>query len=523
MPRKYSPMTDKNSGWITTIIIPSPSLNDNTADADRLTNVLKSVLKTDYIDIDLSLLKTLPQQLRDWSYQARCVCFKDRGRWKLIGVKSIDDPAICAGIAIDLGTTRVVLRVIDLESGEALAETAFDNPQISIGPDILERIHFADKKEGLKTLNQMIIDGLNENISNICTLAGVDREDVYLLTVAGNTSMTHLFMGLYPGHIIREPYIPVVNTPNTIPANDLGIQINKNARIFIFPNVGSYFGGDLISGIIFSGLHQQDEISILVDVGTNAEVVLGNKEWLVACAGAAGPALEGGVSKIGMTAGPGVIDEVMIDLENLEFHLHTIDDLSPKGICGSGMIDLMAQLFLSKMVDIRGRFIPENCGDRLEEKDGIRQLILARSDQTATGKALTISQVDIDSLIRSKAAMYTILKTIVKYVGVTFDELFTFYVAGTFGSFIKPKSAITIGMIPDLPENKYKPLGNSSLGGASLVLTSKAAIDEVDAIRDRITYLELNVNQEFMNRFSAAKFLPHTDPTLFPSVKQMAL
>ena len=517
-------MTDKNSGWIVTISIPSPSLSDNTADADRLINELKSVLKTNYIDIDLSLLKILPHLLRDGAYQARCICFKDKGRWKLIGIKSINDLTICAGIAVDLGTTRVMLRVIDLETGEALAETAFDNPQIAIGPDILERVHFADKNEGLKTLNRLIIDGLNENITNVCNLVGVDRENVYLLTVSGNTSMAHLFMGLYPGHIIREPYIPVVNTPNTVPAKDLGIQINENARIFIFPNVGSYFGGDLISGIVYSKLHQKDEISILVDVGTNAEVVLGNKEWLVACAGAAGPALEGGVSKIGMTAGPGVIDTVLIDpavtnSESLNIHLHTIDNLPPKGICGSGMIDLMAQLFLSKMVDIQGRFIPENCGGRLQEKDGIRQLILAPSDQTATGKSLVISQVDIDSLIRSKAAMYTILKTIVKYVGITFDDLSTFYVAGTFGSFIKPRSAITIGMIPDLPEDTYKSLGNSSLGGASLLLTSRIAVDDIEAIRDRITYLELNVNQEFMNRFSAARFLPHTDPSLFPSVK----
>lgn len=521
---KYSVMTDQNSGWVTQVTILPPSLNDNTADADRLINGLKSILKTDFIDIDLSLLKPLPQQLREWSYQARCICFKDRGRWKLVGLKSVNDVTVCAGIAVDLGTTRVVMRLIDLETGEALGETAFDNPQIAIGPDILERIHFADNKTGLDKINRLIIDGFNENIAGICSKSGVNLSDVYLLAVSGNTSMTHLFLGLPPNHIIREPYIPVVNTPNTVSAKDLGILINKNARIFVFPNVGSYFGGDLISGVIYSGLHQQDEISILVDVGTNAEVVLGNKEWLVACAGAAGPALEGGVSKIGMTAKPGVIDTVVIeqavtDSENVEFHLHTIDELPPKGICGSGMIDLMAQLFLSGMVDIRGKFVPSKCGDRLKESDGIFRIVLVSSDASATGRELAISQVDIDSLIRSKAAMYTILTTIIRYVGITFSDLSTFYIAGTFGSFIKPRSAITIGMIPDLSEETYHSLGNSSLGGATLILTSQESLDEVEGIRDRITYLELNVNQEFMNRFSAAKFLPHTDPSLFPSVK----
>ncbi|MDA3897160.1 MAG: ASKHA domain-containing protein, partial [Desulfobacteraceae bacterium] len=456
-------MIGKSDGWVVTVSVSPPSLNDNTADADRLINELKSVLKTDYIDIDLPLLKNLPWRLRKWDYQVRCVCFKDRSRWKLVGVKSIKDSVICAGIAVDLGTTRVVLRLINLETGEAVNETAFDNPQIAIGPDILERIHSAGDASGLDQINRLIVEGFNDNISAICKKSGVNIQDIFLLAVSGNTSMCHLFLGLPPNHIIREPYIPVVNTFNTFLAKEIGIQINDNARIFIFPNVGSYFGGDLISGIIYSRLHTQDDISILVDVGTNAEVVLGNKDWLVACAGAAGPALEGGVSKIGMNAKPGVIDRIVIDPETGAFDLHTIDELPPKGICGSGMIDMMAQLFLSGMVDIRGKFVVSKCGDRLKESDGIRRIVLAPAEASAIGKELSISQVDIDSLIRSKAAMYTILETIARYVGITFDDFSKFYIAGTFGSFINPRSAISIGMIPDLPEGTYQSLGNSSL------------------------------------------------------------
>jgi len=404
-------MTEKSSGWVVTVSVSPPSLNDNTADADRLINELKSVLKADFIDVDLSLLINLSWRLRKWDYQVRCVCFKDRGRWKLVGLKSITDVSICAGLAVDLGTTRVVLRLINLETGEVINETAFDNPQIAIGPDILERIHFAGDEAGLQEVNRLIVDGFNDNICSLCKKAGVNIQDVFLLAVSGNTSMCHLFLGLPPNHIIREPYIPVVNTLNTVLARDIGIQINDNARIFIFPNVGSYFGGDLISGIIYSRLHTRDDISILVDVGTNAEVVLGNKDWLVACAGAAGPALEGGVSKIGMNAKPGVIDTIVIDPETGTVDLHTIDELPPKGICGSGMIDMMAQLFLSGMVDIRGKFIVSKCGDRLKESDGIRRIVLVSAEESATGQELFISQVDIDSLIRSKAAMYTILET----------------------------------------------------------------------------------------------------------------
>jgi uncharacterized 2Fe-2S/4Fe-4S cluster protein (DUF4445 family) len=422
-------------------------------------------------------------------------------------------------LAVDLGTTRVVLRLIDRISGRMLVESAFDNPQISVGPDVLARIHHADAPGGLNKLNHLIITGLNTAIGDLCRTAGVIPQDICVLAVAGNTSMTHLLLGLDPRWIIREPYIPVVNRPNVLRAAELGLEAAPSARVLVFPNIGSYFGGDLIAGILFSKLHQRSETAILVDVGTNAEVVLGNKDWLIGCAGAAGPALEGGVTQMGMLAGPGVVDRVAIDPRTLKFDLHTIDEKTPHGICGSGVIDLAAQLFEAGMVDIRGKLVPARCGERLKAIDGIQHLVVVPAKNSATGKDLTISQADLDSLIRSKAAMYTILETVTLTVGLNLNDLDTFYVAGTFGCFINPRSAITIGMLPDLPLERYVPLGNSSLQGAAIALISETAIDEIDRIRDRITYLELNVNQDFMNRFSAAKFLPHTDLSRFPSVK----
>jgi uncharacterized 2Fe-2S/4Fe-4S cluster protein (DUF4445 family) len=261
---------------------------------------------------------------------------------------------------------------------------------------------------------------------------------------------------------------------------------------------------------------------LLVDVGTNAEVVLGNKQWLIACAGAAGPALESSVTRMGMMAGPGVIDRVRFERTIGEFDLHTIADRPPCGICGSGLIDLAAELFLSGMIDMRGRFRPQTCSDRLIDVGGIPNLVIVPADLSATGKPLTISQVDLDSLIRSKAAMYTILETITATVGIGLKDIATFFVAGTFGTFIQPASAIGIGMLPDLPLQTYKVLGNTSLGGATLLLTSNRLMEEIDQIRNRITYLELNINQDFMNRFSAARFLPHTDRARFPSVRPLA-
>jgi uncharacterized 2Fe-2S/4Fe-4S cluster protein (DUF4445 family) len=512
-------MLKNQTTWVQTVTLKPPSLKDNTADADRLIQALKSRLNTDAVGIDLDLLKALPAVLRHSRFEIRCILFKEGQHWVLTGISDSDDATTAAGLAVDLGTTRVVTRLIDLSNGRTIAESAFDNPQNSIGPDILTRIHFTEKENGLYNLNRLIIGGLNDAIENLCASQQLSPQQIYALSVAGNTTMTHLFLGLDPRWIIREPYIPVVNDPGLLKATELKLEVNPHARVFVFPNIGSYFGGDVIAGILFSEIHKNPQTSILVDVGTNAEVVLGNQNWLIACAGAAGPALEGGVTRMGMTAGPGVIDQISGEPDSSEFDIHTIDELPPKGICGSGVIDLAARLFLNGMIDMRGKLVPTICGPNIKEIDDILHLVVVPAEKAASGLDLTISQSDLDSLIRSKAAMYTILETITGSVGIALQDLESFYVAGTFGSFINPESAISIGMLPDLPLDKYKPLGNSSLGGAVQVLQSDQCHPEIGRIRDRITYMELNVNQDFMNRFSAAKFLPHTNPELFPSVK----
>ena len=512
-------MIKEKSPWIKTVLLDRPSLQDNTADADRLVVALKRQITTDHIEIDLELLRRLPSILRAESFAVRCILFKNRQKWTLTGITGVEDSHPVAGLAVDLGTSRVVVRLLDLSTGKALMESAFDNPQLKVGPDILARIHYATEENGLTHLTNLILDGLNQSIEAICRACKIESNDIYAMTVAGNTAMTHLFLGLNPYWIIREPYIPVVNSPSILKAGEMGIRVNPSARLLVFPNIGSYFGGDLIAGIFYSGLHQMPETAILVDVGTNAEVVVGNENWLIACAGAAGPALEGGVTKMGMMAGPGVVDRIKVDPESHEFEIHTIDNQPARGICGSGVIDLAAQLFLAGMIDIRGKFVPSKCGTRLEEKDGQMVLTVVAECRSATGSNLTISQADLDSLIRSKAAMYTILETITGSVGLSFTDLDAFYVAGTFGSFIDPVAAIAIGMMPDLPLESYRPLGNSSLEGAAMALMTDDCLEAIDSIRNRITYLELNVNQDFMNRFSAARFLPHTNPALFPSVK----
>jgi uncharacterized 2Fe-2S/4Fe-4S cluster protein (DUF4445 family) len=510
-------MSELANGWIKRISVTPPSLKDNTADVERLENALKSVINGEIYGIDPVVSEKLPELFRQSGFSLRCVLFRDRKKWHIAGIAGNGDETI-AGIAADLGTTTVVLRLIDLSDGRTMGECSFGNPQTSIGPDILARIHFSEKEDGLAVLNSLITEGINRAITELCGSCSVSPSSIYLISLAGNTAMTHLFLKLNPRYLIREPYIPVINRPGCLNARELGIRVNRSAKVFVFPNTGSYFGGDLIAGILYSGLNRGDKTAMLVDVGTNAEVVLGNRNWMVACAGAAGPALEGGVTKMGMTAGPGVIDRVSFDKETGLFSVHTIEELPPVGICGSGVIDLAAALFLSGMIDIRGKFVPRACKKRLIEKEGTKSFVLVPGSESANGNDLSITQADIDSLIRSKAAMYTILETIASYVGISLSGLSTFYVAGTFGSLINPCSAITIGMMPDLPEGTYRSIGNSSLEGASMILKDSNLIDEIDRIRDSITYIELNVNQDFMNRFSAARFLPHTNRSLFPSV-----
>ncbi len=505
-----------------------PSLSDNTADADRLIKGLKKELGAD-VAADLSILRTVSGTLREHDYKVHVALFENRGIWRIIDVFASENPADIYGIALDLGSTTLVLQLVRLIDGSIIEEVSFDNPQIRIGSDILTRIHYATAKGGLAELQKMVIGKINETIEQIAGKHAIKTKSIVAMSIAGNTTMTHFFLGLDPYGICREPYIPVTNSPGLIQSAELGLAINPRAPVLVFPNVGSYFGGDLIAGILSSGITHQEEVCFLVDVGTNAEVVIGNRDWLMACAGAAGPALEGGVADMGMMAGPNVIDKVRIEPVTGEFQISTIQggvekdspqSGKPVGICGSGLIDLAAQLFLAGMIDLRGKFEPEKCGDSLIDLDGIKHLVVIKAEESGTGKLLTLSQPDLDGLVRSKAAMYTILTTIANTVNIPLNEMKRFYVAGTFGSYIDPSSAITIGMIPDLPLDTYTSLGNTSLKGACMALIKKEARDEITRIRDQITYLELNVNQEFMNLFSAAKFIPHTDRSLFPSVKR---
>ncbi len=497
-----------------------PSLEDNTADIDRIRKYLKRKFAIDTIYISFKDIAMFSKTLRQANFKVTATILNEPEKYRIIDIEPGDSTDRNYGLAIDMGTATLMLYLLDLNTGEIIDQTSVHNPQMKFGKDILTRIHYVSQGEGLKELKDCIIDSLNHHIGLIAEKNHCSLNNVYALAIAGNTTMTHLFLGLDPATICREPYIPIINKPDPFLAADLHININPNGCIFIFPNVGSYLGGDVIAGILFSEMYRNLETSLLMDMGTNAEVVLGNSEWLVACAGAAGPALEGDAVKMGMMASEGVIDKVKIDPKTLEPTYSTIGNTKPRGICGSGLIDLVAEMFLSGIIDYQGKFTDVNSHRVTETPDG-KGYILSFKEETAVGiRDIVITEVDISVLLRSKAAMYTILTNLIDMIGITFMDLRDFFIAGTFGNYIDPKMAITIGMIPDIPLNKYRSIGNSSGLGACMALLSDQKRRDVVQICDKVTYVELNVNAKFMSLFNAARFIPHTDRDLFPSVKR---
>ncbi len=499
------------------VTAPPPSLRDNTGDLDRLKRALLPELTGVPPLVPQARLAAVAAAFRRAGFTGAAIVNDLAGLPQLVDFLPAPPPSLPA-MALDLGTTHLEASLIDLVHGTVLARANRENSQIRHGADILSRIHFAARGDGLTLLHAGIIEDVNCLAIELAKAAGLACGEVRALSVSGNTTMVHFFLGLDPHHLCREPYIPLVNAPDPCPAAELGLAIHPAAPVWLLPSVGSYFGGDLIAGVLASGLDLGEQTSMLIDVGTNAEVIVGNREWLIACAGAAGPALEGGVARMGMRAGPGAIEHLAIDLETKAIRYSTIGNARPRGICGSGIIDLVAGLYLSRQIDIRGKFRPQATGERLRMGDEGWIFVVVPGEESADGRPVVLSQVDLDALMRSKAAMYAILTTLLNQVGVGFAELHRIYVAGAFGRHIAPRQAIVLGMLPDLPLATYEPVGNSSLAGAELVLRDGAARRRALTLAKKITYLELNVNQEFMLRFSGSRFIPHTDRSLFPSV-----
>jgi uncharacterized 2Fe-2S/4Fe-4S cluster protein (DUF4445 family) len=512
------------------VAAPKPSLDDNRADLDRLKTALRAALPEVLAHLPLHLPFTCMAQVaarwRKAGFQGWVLVHVGRHQLELFDFFS-EQVQVLPVLALDLGSTHLEASLIDALSARTLARGTQLNLQVEFGADILTRLHAAGNPQGLQELQQAALDSCTSLFRTLCQEAGIEDTHVVALAVAGNTTMIHLFLGVDPSNICREPYIPLINAPDPFGACDLGLNLHPRAKVWIVPNRGSYFGGDLLAGIVATGLDQAEEAAMLIDVGTNAEVVLGNQDWLIACAGAAGPALEGGVASMGMRAKAGALSYIRIDRDTWHLHWKSIDEAPPCGLCGSGLIDLAAELYLAQLMDCRGklqRIQPKNYAhqhfmeQRIVERHGELCFMVVQAEETRGQEDLWISQRDLDGLMRSKAAMYAILETLSSHIGMNLMDLERIHVAGAFGKHIDPQQAITLGMMPDLPRSVFHAVGNTSLQGAELFLLDQEVRERAAALVQKITYLELNVNQDFMLRFSGAKFIPHTEAERFPSV-----
>jgi uncharacterized 2Fe-2S/4Fe-4S cluster protein (DUF4445 family) len=498
--------------------LPRPSAAEHAGDLDRLLAALER-RGLPGVQAPLAVAAALPRTLREAGFSvAATVAMLPSPA--LLDVAPAANAARTLGLAVDLGSTNVVGALVDLETGETLGERSALNPQVEHGEDILARTHFCAAPGSLERLQAHAAGCIDEIAAGLARDAGADPGRICAVVVAGNTTMAHFLLGLDPFNLCRAPYVPVANRFPVALAAELGLGVHPRAPVLVLPNVGSYVGGDALAGVLVSGMREREAVSLLVDVGTNAEIVVGNREFLLVGAGSAGPGLEGGVVRSGMRAAPGAIERVAIDRGTLLPSYTVIGGGAARGVCGSGLIDLMAELFVTGIVDVRGKFVLPAESPRVRHCEGAPCFVLAEAGEGAGGEPIVFTQADLDNLMLSKAAMYTMLTVVTEAAGVGFDQLERFFIAGAFGAYIAADKAVTIGMIPDIPLERYRLLGNSSLEGARRVLLSAAAFGEIEAIGRAMTYVEMNESREFMAGFMAARFLPHTDLDRFPSVRE---
>jgi len=496
-----------------------PSLDENTSDLSRLTAELKRHTGTERIELKLPVLQNLAETLRRAEWKITVTVSEIDDRLEIIRVEEGLSTRPTFGLAIDIGTTTVVVDLVDLDTGAIVDKAGTYNRQARYGDDVISRIVYANKEGGLESLHKAVLKTINELTERLLADNNVLPEEVVCAVAAGNTIMTHLFWGLPPKYIRLEPYIPTATDFPVFPARELGLAINPLAPVLSFPSVASYVGGDIVSGVLVTGQAKSQETVLFIDIGTNGEIVLGNSDWLMCCACSAGPAFEGAGITNGMRAMNGAIERVEIEPGSFEVKIKTIGGYPPIGICGSGLIDTIAKLRHSGLIDRTGQFMDVET-PRLRQTDDGPEFVLAWAAETENGKDIVITENDIKNLIRSKGAVYAGIQSLLKTVELPLEVIDKIRIAGGFGNYLNVPDAVEIGLLPDLPPEKYEFVGNTSIKGAQLVLLAKEAYQEAVQIGRAMTYIELSVGNIFMDEFVSACFLPHTDLSLFPSLAE---
>jgi uncharacterized 2Fe-2S/4Fe-4S cluster protein (DUF4445 family) len=505
---------------LTELQVPSPTLEDNYSDLSRLEHAYQNQKGIKNITCPPSVLSTLAQALRSQKGSVQVVSLQGENEAQILDVEPWAKEKKIYGLACDIGTSTVALHLIDMDKGDIVGTTSSLNQQIKCGEDIISRINYSQKPGHLKELQELVLHTINNLIHNVIQQSGISQNDIYYAVFAGNTTMSHLLMQVDPHYIREEPYVPTFNDVPRFPAAELGLRTNPEARVYLCPSVGSYVGGDITAGMLSTPmLRSAKTISLFIDVGTNGELVVGNKDWLMTCACSAGPAFEGGGIRCGMPATEGAIESIELDTTG-RVSYKVIGGTKPKGLCGSGLVDLLAELFIKGYIDRHGKFRKEKRHRRIVESEEGAAFLVEDQSRSYWARDICITEKDIANLIRTKGAVYAACSLLLKSVGLRYDEISSIYLAGGFGQHLNVENAIRIGLLPDRERDRFHYIGNSSLSGAYLILVSDENRALVEKIAKKMTYVELNTEPSYMNEFTGSLFLPHTDMDLFPSVKK---
>lgn len=510
---KLYPLTKKIK-----IVIPEPKLEDGLSDIDRLTRTIQKEIGEKEIIYPLEIIRNVADTSRAANGNVTITALDERDRFNVVEIVSGDHSNQQHGIAIDIGTTTVAVQLIDLISAKIISTHTDYNNQLTCGLDVISRINYARKPERLEELRNRVLKTINNLIKQAVKNHSIKIDEISSAAVSGNTTMIHLLLGLKSEYIRLKPYTPTLLEVPHLRAGEIGIGINPEAFVQISPAVGSYVGGDITAGLLCTDIaNDSEDVNLFLDIGTNGELVVGNRDFLLSCACSAGPAFEGGGIKWGMRAAFGAIEGIEIDQESGKAYYWTIGNTKPKGICGSGIISLLANLFLTGCVDAAGKLNREHKSANIHFEGRQAKYIIVPAEESSTGEAISISENEIENIIRAKAAIYSACALMLKQVGLNFDNLANIYIAGGFGRFIDLEKAVIIGMLPDLPIEKFKYIGNASLMGTYLVLISQDFRKRQHELAKRMTYMELSTDPGYMEQYTGALFLPHTNEELFPN------
>ena len=497
-----------------------PNLSDNVSDLARLRQELRRTHRIADIEIPLETIRSLPDVARDgeWTLTA-FVIDTGQGIPQLCSARPGDSTDRQFAIACDIGTTTVEAALLSLPDGSVLAREAEYNEQVGHGEDVISRIIAASTDEGLEHLRSLVVRTVTRLVDRMCVENDVAPEEVVCYVAAGNTVMTHLLLGVTPKNIRSAPYIPAAAAFPVASARSAGLPSGEGAPLITVPCPASWLGGDIVAGVVASGIPWSDKMTLFVDIGTNGEIVLGSKEWLVGCSCSAGPAFEGGGITHGMRAADGAIEQVRIDTDTLEPMILSIGSLKPLGVCGSGLIDCVAELFLSGAIDRSGTFARTD-SERVRSGGRGLEYLLVRAEDSGTGRDIVVTEADIENLMRAKAAVFAGISVLLESIDNDIKEVDEVIVAGGFGHYLDLEHVMTLGMLPELPAARYRFIGNGSLLGARLLATSRDALEKARSVSETLTYLELSVNASFMDMYMSSMFLPHTDLFMFPQAER---